>query len=142
MAGVATPVVHGVLVAMTILLYTMFATEETIATLSSVMGVWGIPVLTLLGAAWAARRAEHRSAVLNGLLVGLLVAIGPLFGLLGPPSPLVAVLTVATGFLGGWLAEPAAAISGQARHSCGPRMSGSGTLRPSSAALRSGDSNV
>jgi hypothetical protein len=43
-----------------------------------------------------------RGALLHGLLVGLLVAIGPLFGLVGPPSPLAATLTVATGLLGGW----------------------------------------
>jgi hypothetical protein len=110
-AGVATYAAYGVLVAATILVYTLLASGPQaggaapafVDDLSGLVGVWGIPALTIFGAAWAARRAKPRGAVLHGLLVGLLVAIGPLLGPLGPPSPLAAALTVATGLLGGWL---------------------------------------
>lgn len=108
-AAVAVPVAHVSLAAVTILVYTLLTTmyggviAEYVDVLAAASGIWSIPVLTVLGALWASHRQEQRSAVLHGLLVGALVAIGPLFGLLGPPSLLLATLTVAMGLLGGWL---------------------------------------
>jgi hypothetical protein len=43
------------------------------------------------------------TAVPRSLLVGLLVVIGPAFGLPGLPSPALPELTGAAGVLGGWL---------------------------------------
>ncbi len=58
---------------------------------------------TVVAAAWAARRTTSGTATVHGLLVGLLVAVSPVFGLLGPPSLVLATVTVAAGVLGGWL---------------------------------------
>jgi hypothetical protein len=67
---------------------------------------WPVPVLTFFAAAWAARAASGPAALLNGLLVGLLVAA--IFGFLyfwpfSPGTLAPFALVGAAGCLGGSL---------------------------------------
>jgi hypothetical protein len=49
------------------------------------VGVWGMPVLTIFAAAWVARKVEPATAALYGLLVGFLVAV--IFAAFGGQGP-------------------------------------------------------
>ena len=63
-------------------------------------------MVTIIGAAWAARRAQPGVATLHGLLVGLIVATSVfLTGSVGVEGIVGFVLTIGAGWLGGWLVE-------------------------------------
>jgi hypothetical protein len=63
-------------------------------------------MFTIIGAAWAARRAQPGAATLHGVLVGLIVAVSVFFGGSAGVEGIVGfVLTVGAGWLGGRLVE-------------------------------------
>ena len=63
-------------------------------------------MVTIIGAAWAARRAQPGVATLHGVLVGLIVAASVfLTGSVGVEGIVGFVLTIGAGWLGGWLVE-------------------------------------
>ena len=63
-------------------------------------------IVTIIGAAWAARRAQPGVATLHGVLVGLIVAASVfLTGSAGVEGIVGFVLTIGAGWLGGWLVE-------------------------------------
>ena len=63
-------------------------------------------IVTIIGAAWAARRAQPGVAALHGVLVGFIVAASVfLTSSVGVEGIVGFVLTVGAGWLGGWLVE-------------------------------------
>ena len=63
-------------------------------------------MFTIIGAAWAARRAQPGVATLHGVLVGFIVAASVfLTGSVGLEGIVGFVLTIGAGWLGGWLVE-------------------------------------
>jgi LytS/YehU family sensor histidine kinase len=82
-----------------------FQGEIPVDRLAEQAATWGVPFLTVLAAAWAARDAAHQAAaVLHGSLVGLLVAI--IFGMVffwpfDLATLVLFVFIVLAGFLGG-----------------------------------------
>jgi hypothetical protein len=87
LAGFVTHVANVVVAVLLIVVYTLLAVgsqrepgEGLTDPLASQVATWPVPILTLLAAVWAARRAEPATAALYGLLVGFLVAA--IFGVL------------------------------------------------------------
>jgi hypothetical protein len=63
-------------------------------------------MFTIIGAVWAARRAQPGVATLHGVLVGLIVAASVfLSSSVGVEGIVGFVLTIGAGWLGGWLVE-------------------------------------
>lgn len=110
---IATHLLNVVLVVMLVIVASFLAAgtgsdspgEVPTGRLAESFATWGIPVLTILAAAWVAREAQQlASAVLHGTLVGILVALvfGVTFFLHFDPATLALfVLIIAAGSLGG-----------------------------------------
>jgi hypothetical protein len=110
LASLATHVANVVVVVLLIVAYTLVAVgfQRELSggitdPLASQIATWPVPILTFFAAAWAARKVKPVTAVLHGLLVGLLVAVS--FGVLyfGPFNMwglLVFALMIAAGLLG------------------------------------------
>lgn len=109
-AVTATYLTNLALIITLILVYTLSmawqgpSSEASINWLSSGIGTWSVPVLTLLAAAWAARKTELPLAILHGSLVSLLVALVFGFVFFWPFSLgtlVLFILMIAAGPLGG-----------------------------------------
>jgi hypothetical protein len=86
LAGLVTHAANVVVAVLLIMVYTLVAVGPQrepsggiTDPLASQVATWPVPILTLFAAAWVARRAEPATAALDGLLVGLLVAV--IFGI-------------------------------------------------------------
>lgn len=111
--AVAAHLTNALLIVLAILFYVISGTVSGgepgagMDRLTHLIGVWGPPVLAFPAAVWASRGSPAASRpLLHGLLVGLLVAPGPALGLFGPPSPLLAAITLLAGMLGGLAGRP------------------------------------
>ncbi len=111
-AVVATHLLNVVVSVVAVVAFTLLATGGQtgpdgggpVDRLAGQIAIWAVPVLTLLAAAWAARKSGLAGAALNGVLVGALVAA--VFGLVFFwPSDAQALvpfaLMIAAGLLGG-----------------------------------------
>ena len=104
LAGVAVHVVGVVVSVALIVSYSVVTAGASVDRLAGPLSTWILPVLTLPAAFWVAYGARRGAAAVNGLLVGLLVA-GILGGLFFWPNDSRSValfaLIVAAGPLGG-----------------------------------------
>ena len=119
LASLVTHIANVVVAVLLIVVYTLlavgFQSEPSGGIndpLASQVATWPVPILTLLAAAWAARKVKPTTAALHGLLVGFLVTV--IFGVLYfGPSNLWAlslfVLMIAAGFVGGLIGRADAA---------------------------------
>ena len=109
LAAIATHLLNIVLIVV-LTLFTAFLasavpSDFAIDRLAEQAATWGVPLPTILAAAWAARDAAHpAAAALHGSLVGLLVAI--IFGMVffwpfDLATLVLFVFIVLAGFLGG-----------------------------------------
>lgn len=105
-AGVAVHVVGVVVPVLLVTIYSVFAVGGSVDGLAGPLFTWTLPVLTLPAAVWVARGVRREAAVLNGLLLGLIVA-GMLGLLFFWPHDLRSIALFATiivaGFAGGLL---------------------------------------
>jgi hypothetical protein len=115
LASVATHVANVVVAVMFIVVYTLLASgpqgapsQDSLDALSIQLATWPVPILTLLAAAWAARKAEPTIAAFDGLLVGFLVTVAFALLYFGPFSHgrlVLFVLTIGAGFVGGLIGQ-------------------------------------
>lgn len=105
-AGVAVHVVGVVVTVLLVTIYSVFTVGGSVSGFAGPLFTWTLPILTLPTAAWVARGARREAAVLNGLLLGLIVA-GTLGLLFFWPHDLHSIALFATiivaGFAGGLL---------------------------------------
>jgi hypothetical protein len=115
LASVATHVANVVVTVMFIVVYTLLASgpqgapsQDSLDAFSIQLATWPVPILTLLAAAWAVRKAEPTIAAFDGLLVGLLVTVAFALLYFGPFSLgglVLFVLTIGAGFVGGLIGQ-------------------------------------
>ncbi len=109
LASIATHLVNVVLAVVVVFVSTILAVgvqaapdQGSFDARSAQIGTWGMPVLTILTAAWVARTVEPSTATLHGVLVGLLVTI--IFGLVFFwPFDLATLALFALMIVAGWL---------------------------------------
>lgn len=113
LAGIATHLLNVMLIVALAMVTAFLASgtqgetpgEIPIDRLAEQAATWGVPLLTVLAAAWAVRGAKPPvAAVLHGLLVGILVAL--IFGVaffwpFDPATVVLFVLIIVAGCLGG-----------------------------------------
>ncbi len=110
LASIATHVINLAVTVLAVVVYAMASTLPSggepgfVDQIAGGTATWGVPVLTFFAAAWVPRKVEAETAVLHGLLVGLIVAV--IFGLLffwpfDLATLVLFALTVAAGCLGG-----------------------------------------
>ena len=81
LASVAVHIAGVIVLVVLITIYAILAGGGSVDGFAGLVSSWVLPILTLPAAVWVARGARREAAVLNGLLVGLLVAgiLGLLF---------------------------------------------------------------